>query len=267
MVLRGYIMLDPERKFFQPLEEQQRAIEDYAQRHAMEVGELFVEQGVSARRYLADRPQGQQLLAACRTGDTVVTARIDAVFCRAGDGLRLIRRLGQMECSLHVTELDGDIVRLGARQLVVSRGIAEQVRVLLVALSRREREGHGERIRQAKQNRREAGMYLGGPVPFGWRVGEAGLLERDLAQQRIIVEIIQLREDRWSYRDIARMLLERHGLRFSHEGIRRLLRNQQEREQRCERRRKHPRPAPVKPGLESHVELRLSPNPNVPPTD
>ncbi len=261
MAVYGYIFLDPERKFLQPLEVQQRAIEQYALRHGLELGELFVEQGISPRRYLAERAQAQQLLGKCQGGDAMLAARVDVLFCRAHDGLRLIARLARLDCSLHVAELDGDIVRLGERQLVVSRGIAEQVLTLLTALSRREREGQGELIRRAKRSRREAGMYLGGPVPFGWRVGEAGGLERDVAQQRIIGEIIKLRHDRWSYRDIARMLLERHGVRFSHEGVRRLLGQQEERERRCERRRKPPQVEAVRPGLETHVELRPVPHP------
>ncbi|OQX19050.1 MAG: hypothetical protein BWK76_05665 [Desulfobulbaceae bacterium A2] len=260
MTVHGYIFLDPERKFLQPLEIQQRSIEDYALRHGLDMGELFVEQGVSPRRYFADRAEGQRLLGKCRGGDAILASRVDALFCRAADGLRLIDRLARLDCSLHVAELDGDIVRQGVRQLVVSRGIAEPVRTLLTALSRREREGHGELIRRAKRSRREAGMYLGGPVPFGWRVSEAGGLERDVAQQRIITEMVKLRQDRWSYRDIARLVLERHGVRFSHEGIRRLLSQQEEREKRCERRRKALLPDVVSPGLETHVQLRPVPH-------
>ena len=63
---------------------------------------------------------------------------------------------------------------------------------------------------------------MGGPVPFGWQV-DGEYLVQDLKQQQIIREIIKLRSDRWSYRDIVRKLQEGHNVQLSHEGIRRIL--------------------------------------------
>jgi DNA invertase Pin-like site-specific DNA recombinase len=93
---------------------------------------------------------------------------------------------------------------------------------VLTALAACETSKHGESIKAAKRNQKREGKYLGGPVPFGWQV-EGEYLIQDRKQQQIIKEIISLRSDRWSYRDIVSKLQERHALQVSHEGVRRIL--------------------------------------------
>jgi len=120
--------------------------------------------------------------------------------------------------------LDGDIVQETERKLVVSQGIAPIVRSICEALSTRMESGrHSAAIRAGKARQKEAGKYLGGPVPFGFQVNVHGCLEKNGEQQIIIDQMVRMKEDRWSYRDIARKMRADHGLKFSHEGIRRIM--------------------------------------------
>lgn len=91
------------------------------------------------------------------------------------------------------------------------------------ALSLGESGEHSAAIRAGKARQKKEGKYLGGPVPFGWQVDEDGRLREDAEQQKLVEKMSRLKHDRWSYRDIARKLREEHGLKLSHEGIRRIL--------------------------------------------
>ena len=57
------------------------------------VAEFFVEAGVSGSVPLADRPEGQRLLAALQRGDVVITAKLDRAFRSAADALGTLEQL------------------------------------------------------------------------------------------------------------------------------------------------------------------------------
>jgi intein-encoded DNA endonuclease-like protein len=54
-------------------------------------------------------------------------------------------------------------------------------------------------------------------------VNKERVLVQNEAQQKIIQAIITMREDRWSYRDIARKLKDEYDVQLSHAGVRRIL--------------------------------------------
>jgi DNA invertase Pin-like site-specific DNA recombinase len=136
---------------------------------------------------------------------------------------RLLQVLRERGISLVCLDIDEDISLDRERRLVVSKGGAVLVQKILAALSICDSTRHGEAIRATKRSQKREGKYLGGPVPFGWQIGDDGYLVQNVEQQRMIREMLRLREDRWSYRDIASKLLEKHGLNLSHEGIRKVL--------------------------------------------
>jgi DNA invertase Pin-like site-specific DNA recombinase len=86
-----------------------------------------------------------------------------------------------------------------------------------------ESSSHGEAIRAAKENLKKQGKYGGGPVPFGWEVNKEKFLVENDAQQKIIQAMLSMREERWSYRDIAKKLKSEFDIQLSHAGVRRIL--------------------------------------------
>jgi hypothetical protein len=86
-----------------------------------------------------------------------------------------------------------------------------------------ERERIGERIRDAKWHQRRIGQYLGGDRPFGWQIGEDGVLIEDEAEQRALAEMRALRETGASYRRIAAQIKQAHGIEISHQGVKRVI--------------------------------------------
>jgi hypothetical protein len=67
-------------------------------------------------------------------------------------------------------------------------------------------------------NQRARGRYLGGKVPFGYRVGENGALIEHEAEQEAIRAMIAMRKQGMALRPIAAAMAER-GFRIGHEAV------------------------------------------------
>lgn len=225
MTTIGYIFLDIDRDALVPLERQRLAIEEYAQTLKLHCDELLVEESYSPAVPLIERKQGVLMLKNVREEDKVLVMHAKYVLGNPKNALSLLELLKKKKVSLFCLDLEGDVSMPTQKKLVASQGISSLVYQLCNALSYGGRGNHGAAIRAGKAKRKKEGKYLGGPVPFGWKVGEDERLEQDPEQQELIGEMIRLKADRWSYRDIAKKMGNGHGLTLSHEGIRRILRN------------------------------------------
>lgn len=224
MTTIGYIFLDAARDSLIPLAEQQEELENYAKGLGCRCDELLVEHSFATSTPLQERTEGKRLLENVQAGDTVLVMMAKWVLGSAENALFLLGLLKETGVSLFCVDLDGDIVKETERKLAVSQGIAPIVHTLCEAMSVTMESGrHAAAIRAGKARQKEEGKYLGGPVPFGYQVAGDGRLEENNEQQIIIEEMVSMKEDRWSYRDIARKMEGQHGLKFSHEGIRRIL--------------------------------------------
>jgi DNA invertase Pin-like site-specific DNA recombinase len=220
----GYLFLSIGKESQVALADQQKALRDYGESIGCPVEELFIEQGTSLKSPFRERKEAGKLLAGAKPGDIILTMKSEWVLGSAKEGVRLIRMLRKNSISLYCLDLKEDISLPMERKLIVSEGGSSLILAVLSALAVCDSSKHGESIKAAKRYKKREGKYLGGPVPFGWQV-EGEFLVQDLRQQQIIREIIKLRSDRWSYRDIAGKLLEKHKVKLSHEGIRRVLAN------------------------------------------
>ena len=223
MTTIGYVFLDVNRDNLIPLEKQRQSLENYAQKLDLSCDELLVEQSFASVVPLSERIEGRRMLQNVQRGDTILVMQARWVLGTPQNALSLIGVLKEKEVSLFCADLDGDISMPTQRKLQATQGIATLVYQLCEALSYRERGNHGAAIRAGKARLKQEGKYLGGPVPFGWMVGEDGRLKQDLKQQELISEMIRLKADRWSYRDIASKMQKKQGLKLSHEGIRRII--------------------------------------------
>jgi DNA invertase Pin-like site-specific DNA recombinase len=223
MAYIGYVFLALEREQRLPLAEQQQAIDTYSTALGKKADVIFVEQGVSLKQAFVNRKEGKKIFEGLQTGDALFVTRAAYILASSREAGRLLQALRKKGVSLFCLDLDEDISLDRERKLVVSRGGAQLVQQLLDALALCDSCRHGEAIRATKKLQKREGKYLGGPVPYGWQIGDNGFLVQHLEQQRIIREMLKFREERWSYRDIARKLMEKYNLDLSHEGIRRIL--------------------------------------------
>jgi putative DNA-invertase from lambdoid prophage Rac len=221
----AYVFLSQDSSHDVPEALQMKAIEDYGRGLQIPSPEIVVEKRVSMKKPLVERPEGAKLLKACRQGDCIIVMKASWVLTSAADGIKLLARLREMQVALHCIDLGGNISLPEKRRLVVSEGPSVIVEKVLSALNSSEDCGHGQAIRLAKRHKREQGKYLGGPVPFGWQVGPDGCLVPNPNQQQVIAAIINMRKDRWSYREIAGKLRTELNVELSHEGVRKLVKN------------------------------------------
>ena len=107
-------------------------------------------------------------------------------------------------------------------------GVSKLVFTILSAVAEAERDRTRERITDVKRDQKSRGRYLGGAVPFGWRLGEQkGELIEVPEQQKAIARIRKLRAAGMSLRQIAAVLAD-DGIELSHESVRKVLDMQQE---------------------------------------
>lgn len=224
MTTVAYIFLDTDRTTLIPLVKQQELLEKYIQGLEMDCREFLIEENYSCATVFRERKEAERLLENVQAGDIIFTLRSRWILGSPREALSLLGMLKEKNVSLYCVDLDGDIVNKTERKLQINEGIASLVLDLCKALSVTvENKGHAEAIRAGKAKKKKDGKYSGGPVPFGFFLGEDDCLHKEEKQQKIIQEMQNLKEDRWSYRNIAKKLQAEHNLKFSHEGVRRIL--------------------------------------------
>ena len=195
------------------LDVQWRMIEGYAHMHGLTLDEIVVEEGVSGSVPLNDRPAGGALLAKLKAGDIVIAAKLDRCFRSALDALNVVEQLKTRGVKLHLLDLGGDIAGNGLSKLFLT---------IAAAFAEAERDRIRERITTVKQDQKARGRYLGGKVPFGYRVGENGALIEHEAEQEAIRAMRAMRAQGVALRPIAAAMAER-GFRISHEAVKQVV--------------------------------------------
>lgn len=184
------------------LDTQRQQITGYAMMKGWTVTEMFVEGGVSGSVPVADRPEGQRLLAAVRTGDVIITAKLDRAFRSAADALAVLEVLKGQGVGLHMIDLGGD---------VCGNGISKLVFTILSAVAENERERIRERIRDVKRHLAARGVYGGGKRPFGFDVVEDRLIP-NAREQEALARMRELRNGKATLRDISKAVAEEFGM-------------------------------------------------------
>jgi putative DNA-invertase from lambdoid prophage Rac len=219
MAVYGYTRVSTSRQAEEgeSLDVQHRTIAGYALMLGLTVDRMFIERGVSGSIPLSDRAEGSALLAILKSGDVVITPKLDRMFRSALDALDVLAKLKARAVILHMIDLGGD---------VTGNGISKLVFTILSAVAEAERDRIRERVTQVKRDQRQRGRYLGGIVPFGFRVGEDGGLVPDAAEQAVIAQARAKRADGATLRAIQAALEVQHGRRLSLDALQRMLAEQ-----------------------------------------
>ena len=218
MAVYGYARVSTVRQSDQgeSLELQQRKIRGYALQYGLEIARVFVERGISGSKPLEDRPQGKILLGALQAGDALVCSKLDRLFRSASDALKTCEQFKERKCSLHLLDLGGDVTANGGG------GIPQMVFTILSAVAQFERERIVERLKETKADLKRQGRFLGGSVPFGYRV-ENKLLVEVPEEQRAVREMRRLRKQGQSLRAIAEKVSEKLNRKIAHGTVKQVL--------------------------------------------
>jgi putative DNA-invertase from lambdoid prophage Rac len=214
MAVYGYLRVSTARQADdgESLNVQRRQIDGYALMHGLTLDRFFIERGVSGSKPLRERPEGAALLNVVKPNDVVITAKLDRMFRSALDALDVLNSLRERGISLHMIDLGGD---------VTGNGISKLVFTILSAVAEAERDRIRERVAVVKADQRARGRYLGGTVPFGYRVVDSVLVE-DEGQQQAIRAMAEMRDAGASFQSIADTMTER-GYKLTHAGVRKVL--------------------------------------------
>ena len=207
------------------LDVQRRQIEGYAHMHGLPLAEVLVEggvsgsvpsSGVSGSVRVEERPIGGALFAKLVRGDIVIAAKLDRLFRSALDALKVVESLKGRGVRLHLLDLGGDIA---------GNGISKLFLTIAAAFAEAERDRIRERIGQVKADQKARDRYLGGIMPFGYRLGDDGELLPQGAEQEAVREMIAMKARGLSLRAIAaEMRAKLKGHKISHQGVSDVLR-------------------------------------------
>lgn len=216
MAVFGYVRVSTGRQVEEgeSLDVQERQLAGYAMQHGWTLDRVFREEGVSGSVPLAKRPEGAALLKIVRAGDKIVAAKLDRVFRSALDALQMVEELRLRRVSLHLLDLTGD---------VSGNGMAKTFLTIAAAFAEAERDRIRERVSQTKRDQRQRGRYLGGKVPFGYRVGDDGDLVEEAKEQAIIAHARDLREAGATLRAVQDAIDVQHGRRLSLDALQRVV--------------------------------------------
>ncbi len=222
MKVAGYLFYPEDSGSDVDLENSKQVILTVGARLGGRVFRFYEERNGSLLQPFAERVMGKQVLAELESGDVLVVEHVAWILDSAKSAVKLLDELARKKISLFCVDLDADISLPIPRQLKVTEGSAALVSKLLRALAQNERADHGQSIRDAKTRLKKQGKYLGGPIPFGWRLKGTNLVEHK-REQRIIEQIHQLKKENWSYRQIAMRLEEKYNVKLSHAGVRKIV--------------------------------------------
>ncbi len=184
------------------LEAQRAKVAAYAELYDLEVVEVVVDAGVSAKSL--DRPGLSRALEMLRKreAEALLVVKLDRL-------TRSVRDLGEL---VEKYFANGRSALLSVGEQVDTRTAAGRMILNIMAtISQWERETIGERTSAAMQHKAACGEYIGGEAPYGFQVLEGRLVELE-AEQSVIRAARALRGAGLSLRAIAAEL-DGQGLR------------------------------------------------------
>jgi len=214
MKAAGYIRVSSVSQFEgTSLDVQKTQIQAYCTLRNLELVDVYCDPAVSGGRPIEDRPEGSRLMAAVRAGEiqSIVITKLDRGFRDTRDCLATVDTLDKLGVSLHIIDLGGGSVD---SQSPAGRFML----TVLAAAAEMERGQIKVRCASGRERRRAEGKTVGG-LPFGYQLGADGkTLVPDLNEQRLILEVKDLKAQGLSLRAIARDLNER-GIKGKRGGI------------------------------------------------
>src|SRR5712692_1861913 len=202
------------------LEAQRAKVEAYAQLYELELVEVVIDAGASAKTL--DRPglhRALEMLKA-RQAEALLVVKLDRL-------TRSVVHLGQLVEDYFA---DGKWALLSVGEQIDTRSAAGRLVLnVLASVSQWEREAIGERTAAAMQFKAAQGEYTGGDFPYGFGLGPDGekLIENP-EEQKVLTAARRLRGAGLSLRSVARELnsegfRSRTGKQFAHVQIARML--------------------------------------------
>jgi len=198
------------------LDEQKRQCKGLAMTHAAYIDIYVNDGGVSGADPFFERLAAHDVKLV--KGDVLIVAKLDRFSRDAADALNTIKELKERGVRLIING-HGDVTD---DSNIVARLMLE----IMAVFAGHERRVIKERQRTGQAAKKAAGGHIGGSAKFGYvieGVGKDARLVEDPVQQAALREAFELRGAGMSFRHIAQTLNEKHGVKVSHEAVRKAL--------------------------------------------
>ncbi len=195
------VSLDKQAEKGVSLEAQRAKVEAYAALYDLQLVEVIVDAGLSAKTL--DRPGLNRALDMLRKGqaEALLVVKLDRL-------TRSVRDLGEL---VEKYFANGKAALLSVSEQVDTRSASgRMVLNIMTTIAQWERETIGERTSVSMRYKQDQGEYTGGDVPYGFAIGEDGLhLVAHEAEQAVLRQARALRQAGLSLRAVAGELARR----------------------------------------------------------
>ena len=193
------VSLDKQAEKGVSLEAQQAKAKAYAELYDLDIADVVIDAGVSAKTL--DRPGLQRALGMLKAGkaEALLVVKLDRLTRSVADLGKLVERYFA----------PGKAALLSVGEQIETRSAAGRLVLnVLASVSQWEREAIGERTSAALQHKASQGEYTGGDVPYGFRLAACGeRLEPEPREQVLLAQARRLRRKGLSLRAVARALV------------------------------------------------------------
>ena len=198
--LFGYVRVSTDKQD-NSVQNQEDKIREYAAKEGLEIAQIFVDEDVTARIPLRNRPSGRKLWDEMNRGDIVVFNKVDRVFrsvCDAADTVHVWQERG-VRCV--ILDLGIDLGTPAGRMFFHQ----------LASFAEFEREMIGQRTRETAAYLKKSGRPFGGARPFGWKrqgMGHDSSYVPLPDERALAYEVLEMVDAGQSYRNVAWHLMK-----------------------------------------------------------
>jgi DNA invertase Pin-like site-specific DNA recombinase len=193
------VSLDKQAERGVSLDVQQAKAKAYAELYDLDIVEVVIDAGVSAKTLA--RPGLERALGLLKSGkaEALLVVKLDRLTRSVADLGRLVERYFAPGKAALLSVGEQIDTRSAAGRLVLN---------VLASVSQWEREAIGERTSAALQHKASHGEYTGGDTPYGYRLAADGeRLEPEPSEQVLLARARRLRRRGLSLRAVARELV------------------------------------------------------------
>ena len=191
---------------------QEKKIRNYCELNELKVSNVFSEV-VSGAVEVRKRPALTKIVEQLKRGDSLVVSRIDRLSRSTLHTLQFVQDCKSKGIAVHITDL-GCVTNGGVGQIVFN---------VLTCLAETERLNISERIKASKHFAKKERKYLGGALEFGYTKDDSGKLIPNEKEFVILQSMVNLRNQKIGYREIAEQIKRKFGRKISFQQVHKIL--------------------------------------------
>jgi DNA invertase Pin-like site-specific DNA recombinase len=202
------------------LDAQKMKLKEYAKKHDMKIVQWYMDEGISGRKLIRNRPQLQRMIHDAQKGDfeRIIFIKLDRFFRSVAEYHECMKQIAPVVWS--TTEEDYDLTTANGRMLVNMK----------LTIAEMEADQTGERIKIVNEYKTATGQPLTGRQPFGWMIAkdtETGRkkIVKDPDEAPILEDVLQYYLTYHSKRKAVMYLHSKHHISMLYEVFGKLLKN------------------------------------------